>query len=176
MPIRKPQELKSLSTIAMQPKRESSRMEVILCMDLAGRTGKQIGQELGLGDCRVSVIRNSPLYMKRLDEMRGDLREQFVDKRSDKLSSGDPVEELLKDQAIVAMRKKIGFMEHANPVIASAAAGDVLDRAGYKSHTEKTKITVEVTEKMANRFETALNYEPRNDDRKTKVRFTQEMS
>jgi len=176
MPLRKPQELKSLNTIAMQPKTVSSKMEVILCMDVAGRKGHEIAKELAIGEQRVSIIRNSPLYLKRLEELRREMETQFVDKQTDKLTSGDPIEELLKDSAIVAARKKIELMnQSSNEMIASAAAGDILDRAGYKSHTEKTKVTVEVTEKMANRFEKALGYEPSNSKTTAKVRFTQEI-
>jgi hypothetical protein len=177
MPRLVPQALKSLNTIKMQPDKTSSKMEVILCMDLAGRTGKAIAQELGLGECRVSIIRNSPLYISRLAELRKEMEDQYMDKQTDRLTSGDPVEEALKEAAITAANKKIDLMRNSgNEFVASAAAGDILDRAGYKSHTEKTKVTVEVTDKMADRFERALGYEPDNDVGKTKIRVTQEVS
>ena len=177
MPINKPQSLKSLNTIKMQPEKVSSKMEVIMCMDLAGRTGKAIAQELGLGECRVSIIRNSPLYINRLAEMRQDMESQFMDKQTDIMTSGDPIEEVLKGAALDAANKKIQLMKQSsNELVQAAAAGDILDRAGYKSHTEKTKVTVEVTEKMANRFERALGYEHPNNDGETKIRITKEVS
>jgi hypothetical protein len=173
----KPQSMKSLKTIGMQPDKITPKIEAILCMDLAGRKGKEMAEELGLGEARISVIRNSPLYISRLAEMRKELESRFMEKRSDRLSSGDPVEEALKGAAITAANKKIQLMrESQNEFVASAAAGDILDRAGYRAHQEKTKITVEVTDKMADRWERALKYEPSDDDRKSKVRVTQEVS
>jgi hypothetical protein len=177
MPKLVPQSLKSMKTIELQPDKMSPKIEVILALDLAGRKGKDIAMELGMCESRISIIKNSPLYINRLADMRRDLEDRFMEKRSDKLSSGDPVEEALKGAALEAAQKKIDLMQYsANELVQSAAAGDILDRAGYKSHTEKTKVTVEVTEKMADRFERALEYESNNDDRETKVSITQEVS
>lgn len=177
MPRLVPQALKSLNTIKMQPDRLSSKMEIVLCMDLAGRTGKAIAQELGIGESRVSIIRNSPLYVTRLAQMRDELKGQFVEKQADKIVAGDPVEAVLKSAAVEAARKKVALMSSsANEFVASAAAGDILDRAGYRAHQEKTKVTVEVTDRMADRWEKALRYEPNNNVGKTKVRVTQEVS
>lgn len=164
MPRLIPQSLKSLSTIQMQPEKVSSKMEVIMCMDLAGKTGKFMARELGLGECRVSIIRNSPLYLNRLAAKRAELETHFVDKQTDIMTTGDPVDDVLKRVAVEAAEKKIDLMRNsANEFVSSAAAGDVLDRAGYKSHTEKTKVTVEVTSKMADRFEAALKYKVTTD-------------
>ncbi len=177
MPKLVPQSLKSLNTIKMQPERVTPKMEAIICMDLAGKSGKAIATELGLGECRISVIRNSPLYLSRLQELRAELEARYMDKQTDRLTSGDPVEEALRNAAITAAGKKIDLMRNSeNEFVASAAAGDILDRAGYKSHSEKTKVTVEVTEKMATRFEKALSYEPDDNERETKIRIEKEMS
>jgi len=146
-------------------------------MDLAGKSGKAIAEAMDLGDCRISIIRNSPLYLARKNELKAELEARYMDKQTDKLTSGDPVEEALKSAAVTAASKKIDLMRNStNEFVASAAAGDILDRAGYKSHSEKTKVTVEVTEKMANRFERALGYEPSDDVGKATVRITKEMS
>lgn len=177
MPRIVPQELKSLSTIKMQPKTVGSKMEIIMCMDLAGKSGNDIASTLGLGATRVSVIRNSPLYVQGLARKRAELQSTFIDKQSDIMTSGDPVDEVLKSAAITAANKKIDLMRNsASELVASAAAGDILDRAGYKSHTEKTKVSVEVTEKMANRFERALSYESDDNVRKTTYRIEKEVS
>lgn len=177
MPKLVPQSLKAMSTIELQPDKITPKIEVIMAMELTGRKGKDIAAELGLCESRVSIIRNSPLYINRLAEMRSELEERFMEKRSDKLSSGDPVEEALKGAALDAAQKKIDLMQYsANELVQSAAAGDILDRAGYKSHTEKTKVTVEITEKMADRFEKALRYESNDNDRASTVRVTQEVS
>jgi len=176
MPRLVPQSLKSLNTIKMQPQKVDSKMEVIMCMDLAGKSGKAIAAELGLGECRISIIRNSPLYMSRLHELKSELEARYMDKQTDIMTTGDPVESALKTAAITAANKKIDLMRNSpNEFVASAAAGDILDRAGYKSHTERTKVTVEVTEKMANRFERALGYDPEGAS-ETRVRVEREIS
>jgi len=169
--------MKSLKTIKMQPQKMSPKIEAILCMDVAGMSGMDMAAELGLGKDRISVIRNSPLYIARLAEMQEAVKSKYLEKRSDKLASGDPVEAALKDAAITAANKKIELMRNSSSeFVASAAAGDILDRAGYKAHQEKTKVTVEVTEKMANRWERALQYESGNNVGGAKIRFTQESS
>lgn len=177
MPRKVPQSLKSLNTIKAQPQNVDNRMEAIMCMDLAGKSGKAIATAVELGECRISIIRNSPLYLSRIEGLRAELEARYMDKQTDVLTSGDPVEVALKSAAVTAANKKIDLMRNSpNEFVASAAAGDILDRAGYRSHTEKTKVTVEVTEKMANRFEKALRYEPSDNDGSTKIRITKEMS
>jgi len=175
MGLRKPQALKSLNTIKAQPTRVDSKMEVIMFMDLAGKSGKAMAAELGMCDARISIIRNSPLYLSRLGTLKAELEARYMDKQTDRLTSGDPVEELLHKAALTAADKKISLMRNSsNEMVASAAASDILDRAGYKSHTEKTKVTVEVTEKMANRFEKALSYEPEDIKTTTRIRIQEE--
>ncbi len=177
MPKLVPQSLKALTTIKMQPQKVDSRMEVIMCLDIAGKSGRDIADHLKIGEQRISIIRNSPLYLNRIVEKREEMKTLFMEKQTDQMTSGDPIEEALKNAALDAAKKKIDLMENSgSEFVQAAAAGDILDRAGYKSYTEKTKVTVEVTEKMANRFERALNYEHPDNDRKTKVSITQEMS
>jgi len=42
--------------------------------------------------------------------------------------------------------------------VQAAASSDILDRAGYKSYSDKTTASIELTEKMADRFERALKF------------------
>ena len=160
MPWWKPQHMKSLKTIATQPKNlDTSRIDAIMCMDIAGKSGNDIAAELGMQPTRISVIRHTPLYMQQRDEMRAKLREQFSDKQTDRLVSGDPVEQVLKDAALAAAKVKIDLMQNSrSEFVKSSAAGDVLDRAGYKAHQDKTIVSVQITEKMADRFERAITY------------------
>ena len=157
MPLTVPQELKSLKTIALQPMEMNNRIEVIMCMDLAGKGTGDIARALDMCDSRISIIKGSPLYRQEMESRREKLLEKFRDKQTDKLTSGDPVEEALKGAALNAARKKIELMDNGkSEFVQLAAAGDILDRAGYRSHQEKTKISVEITDKMSERFESAL--------------------
>ena len=157
MPLIVPQHMKALSTISLQPEKMSGKIDAIMCMDVAGMKGNDIANKLGLSVSRISIIRNSPMYIAARDKMREDLKEQFVDKRADNLASGDPVENLLKTHALDAARAKIELMANGrSEFVRLAAAGDILDRAGYKASQEKSKVSIEITDKMASRFEEAL--------------------
>lgn len=170
MPLRIPQELKSLKTIALQPMDMSNRIEAIMCMDLAGKGTGEIARSLDMSDSRISIIKGSPLYQQEVAVRREKLLEKFRDKQTDKLTSGDAVEEALKGAALNAAHKKIELMnEGKSEFVQLAAAGDILDRAGYRAHQEKTKISVEITDKMSDRFETALREGAR-------IRVTEERS
>ncbi len=159
MPTVKPQELKSLNTIALQPDKITPKIDVIILMDLAGKGTNDIAEALGMTAGRISVIKNSPLYLQERNVQKMKLTEAFRDKQTDKLVSGDPVESLLKDHAINAARKKIELMNDSkNEFVQAAAAGDILDRAGYKAHQDKTVVSIEITDKMADRFERALKF------------------
>lgn len=159
MPLQVPQELKSLKTISQQPMEMSNRIEAIMCMDLAGKGTNDIAQSLDMSVSRISIIKGSPLYKTEMETRREKLLEKFRDKQTDKLVKEDPVEVILKDAAIAAAKKKIELMKDGkSEFVQLAAAGDILDRAGYKSHQEKTRVSVELTDKMAARFEKALQY------------------
>lgn len=159
MPEKKPQDMKSLHTIGLQPKEMTSKIEVILAMDVAGRKGNDIASTLGLTASRVSIIRNSPMYIAQLEAEKNRVRDMFRDKHTDNLTSGDPVEQALKDAALEAAQCKIDLMRDGkSEFVRLAASGDVLDRAGYKAASEKHVTSIEVTEKMADRFERALKF------------------
>lgn len=159
MPIVKPQELKSLKTIELQPEKMSSRIQLIISMDIAGYNGNQIADAIGLSANRVSIIRNSPLYLQERKTKWHQLQEQVIDKKSDKIVAGDPVENKIKELALRAVNKYEHLLDGAkSEFVTKATADSILDRAGYKAKTDKTIVSVEVTEKMADRFERALSY------------------
>jgi hypothetical protein len=151
--------MKSLNTIAMQPEKMSNKIEVIMCMDLAGKRNCDIARELGMTDARISIIRNSPLYSREIESRREALMSEYRDKQTDRLVTGDPVTTALKEAALEAARVKIEVMKDGKSEFARlAASGDILDRAGYKAHQEKTRVSIEITDKMADRFEKALSF------------------
>ena len=159
MPMLKPQHMKSLHTIALQPKNvDTAMIDAIMCMDVAGKGTNEIAQSLGLQACRVSVIKGTPLYIQNRDAMRVALKSQFMEKRADALA-GDPVEQALKDAALNAARRNIDLMENGrSEFVQLAAANTILDRAGYKANQEKTVVSIQITEKMSDRFERALKH------------------
>ena len=176
MPLVVPHSMKSLKVISQEPKKVSNRIELIMCLDLAGKKGNDIAAALGLTAARVSIIRNSPLYQQEISSRRTALQAEFRNKQTDKMVMEDPVELALKGAALNAANKKIDLMTNGkSEFVQLAAAGDILDRAGYKAHQEKTKLTVELTDKVANRFEEALR-QSASSDRQSRITLTQETS
>ena len=175
----KPQELKSLCTIKQQPEKMSSHIQLIIAMDIAGYNGNEIAENIGYTPGRVSVIRNSPLYKEARESKWTDLQDKVTDKKSTEIVKGDPVELRIKGLAMRAVEQQASLLEGADSdFVRNAVANSLLDRAGYKPYTEKTKISVEVTEKMADRFERVLgrNNGFSEDAGQTKVRVTQTVS
>lgn len=151
--------MKSLATIQQQPDKISSKIELIMLLDIAGRKGNDIASIVGMTPARVSIIRNSPMYLQERTRESSRLKGMFHEKQSDKLVTGDPVENLLKDQALNAAKIKIDLMENArSEMVRNIASGDILDRAGYKAKEDKTVVSVTITEKMSERFEKALSF------------------
>ena len=191
--------MKAISTVNAQPDRITSKIKLLIMMDIAGATGNQMSEHSGITPARVSVIRNSPLFMLERDRRMKELTAQIIDKKSSSIAEGDPVETKLKALAMSAVETYETLLKTGNSEsVKKVTADSILDRAGYKAHTEKMKVSIEVTEKMASRFEEVLAYNtvkgetprvsahipkpgdenarPRKNDRETKVSIKAEMS
>ncbi len=196
MPKIIPQMMKAITTINSQPEKMSSKIHLLVMMDIGGSTGNYMCEQTGLAQSRVSIIRNSPLFVEERTRQMDILRTQIIDKKSTNIAEGDPVETKLKSLAMSAVEtyEKILSRDGGSDSVKKVAADSILDRAGYKAHTEKMKVSIEVTEKMASRFEEVLAYntrtgsptgsallggenvEPSKNDRETKVSIKAEMS
>ena len=173
MPLVKPRELKSINSINLEPDKLSSKMHVIISMDIAGYTGNQISEAIGMTAGRVSIIRNSPLFIQERDRKREELHAQVISKKSDKIVAGDPVEMAIKELALRAVGTYDHLLDNAkSEMVKKATADAILDRSGYKAHTDRTVVSVEVTERMADRFERVLGRsleEPRSVKKVTTI-------
>lgn len=177
MPIIKVQTAKAISTVNSQPHRMTSRIQLIVMMDISGSNGNQIAAELGLTAQRVSIIRNSPMFLTERERQMYKLKNQVVDKKSSAIAEGDPVELKIKALAGRAVETYSTLLGSASDVVRKTTADSILDRSGYKAYTEKTKVSVEVTEKMATRFEEVLSYdESGTNAREAKITITKEVS
>lgn len=157
MPTIKPRELKADSSLALEPERMSSKIQLIIALDIAGYNGNQISENVDLTPARVSIIRNSPLYLQERQRRWEELQGQVIGKKTDKIVAGDPVENRIKDLALRAVGVYEKLIDNGKSEFAQKQAADsILDRAGYKAHTDKTVLSVEVTERMADRFERVL--------------------
>ena len=157
MPEIVPRELKSEISIANEPEKMSSKIQMIIALDICGWTGNDIANHIGMTPSRVSIIRNSPLFIQERDTQRAKLTAEVIDKKSSAVAVGDPVENKIKDLALRAVGVYEDIIDNGKSEFAKKSAADsVLDRAGYKARTDKTVLSVEVTEKMADRFERVL--------------------
>lgn len=177
MPLVKPQNTKSLKTIDLQPEKMNSKIQLIISMDISGYSGNSIAEALGMTPSRISIIRNSPLYLEECSKKRAELQAQVIEKKSDVIASGDPVEIKMKQLALRAVDKYERLLDGAeSEFVQKGTADSILDRAGYKPRSDRTTVSVEVTEKMANRFERILTRaidEP-NSDVTIKTKITKE--
>jgi hypothetical protein len=157
MPVLKPRELKAESSLALEPERMSSKIQLIIALDIAGYNGNQISANVNLTPARVSIIRNSPLYLQERERRWQELQAQVIGKKTDAIVAGDPVENRIKDLALKAVGVYEDIIDSGKGEMAKiASANSILDRAGYKARTDRTVLSVEVTEKMADRFERVL--------------------
>ena len=157
MPLVKPRELKSELSLSLEPDKMTSRIQLIIALDIAGYNGNQIAEDIGLTPSRISIIRNSPMYKQERDRKWEELQKQVISKKTDKIVAGDPVDIRLKEMALAAVDVYGELIKDGKSEMARKTAADaILDRSGYKPHTEKSVLSVEVTEKMADRFEKVL--------------------
>ena len=171
MPRIVPQHLKTLNTINCQPQKASSKTELIMLLDIAGRGNGEIAETLGMNAAYVSTIKHSPIYLQEIVKMRDNMRKSVVDKQSEAIVSGDPVENLIRDACLSAAQIKIGLMEGSDSdFVKNAAASDVLGIGGYMKKTQKTTTVIEVDNKMAERWERVLADKPQD----RKITITQE--
>jgi len=160
MPEIKPRHLKAISTLDAEPDKLNNRHHIIALLDLSGRSGNDIAEMVEMTPARVSLIRNSSLYQALLVQKREELQSQFIEKKSTALAN-DPVETFIRDHCLEAAEKKLALMREAqSEFVQLSAANSMLDRGGYKSKFDRTKVSVEITEKMANRFERILAEPP----------------
>lgn len=151
-----------------------SVVQIIMMYDLCGWKNNRIATAVGLTEARVSIIRNSPLYINQRDERRKEMQSRVIETKAEAIASGDPVEEVFRSHALEMAE---GLVEEARngetAQVRQMAKKDILDRAGYLVKAKTTKRTIEVSEKIAGRLEAAL----RGDEKMTReitVRETME--
>jgi DNA-binding CsgD family transcriptional regulator len=99
------------------------RHREIMRRKLVGQTNKQIAEEMGLSQNRVSVIVNSPLFKLELERMMQQADEQVFDAMS-KLRE-------LQPDAVNVLHESMH--QHEYPHLRLKAAIQVLDRTGINS-------------------------------------------
>lgn len=135
---------------------EKNSVQMIMAYDLCGLRQSDICDRVQMTQSRVSVIMNSPLYKKvRNDRMKA-LMSQVEDKKSSQIVN-DPIQAIIDEGALKGAKWKLEALDQEkNSFVRNAIATDFLDRKGYVSEKKKSRISIEVTEKMADRFAKVL--------------------
>jgi len=168
-----PQSEKSQSHKNAQPKHDRGIIQLIIAHDLCGWSRGKIADEVDLTPSRISVIMNSPLYLAQRAERKKEFVSTVIDKKATEIVAGDPVENRIKELATTAIETKAFLLENAgSDFVKNSVASDILDRAGYRPEVKRTVTSIEVTEKMADRFERVLGYG--NDNVKSKIKVIHE--
>ena len=158
VPAYKPQEELCQGYKDAQPKKDSSLIQQILYYDICGWKVGAIAEKLNIGSSKVSTITNSPLFKHLRAEKRRELVTMLLDKKTDLIIAGDPVLQKIKALATKAVDKKEYLLDQAeSEFVQNSVASDILDRAGYRPESKKVTTKIEVTEKMAERFERVLD-------------------
>lgn len=160
MPTLVPQELKSPSTIALQPKTlDKGTVQRIMHFDLCGWKHVDISKEVGLCQSRISIIVQSPLYKMEIARRRKELQSTIVDKESTLAVEGDYVQQRIKKYAKQAIDVEGELLVEGKQEVRLSASKDLLDRAGYTPKREVQTTTLSMTTKMADRIEEVIKYD-----------------
>ena len=152
----------------------------IMAFDLAGWKQVDMSATLGMTTVAINRIINSPAYKLQRDVKTEEMKDRVVSGTVEKALAGDPVRERIKALAVDAINTQEELMKHGGSEFVKANIADkILDRAGYNTPKDKVILSVEVTEKMANRFERVFKYD-RNKDagdaRTSTIRIEKEVS
>lgn len=108
------------------PDQLKARHNVIALMVAAGWKQKDIAEQLGFHENRISIIAQSPLFRVHVQDIQKKMREGLI----------DDVNELIRAEAIPSMRRLVALRDHASGEPGEntqlAAANSLLDRGAPK--------------------------------------------
>lgn len=169
-----PQHLKSISTIEQQPSRITSRMVMIMLLDIAGKRNKDIAEVLGLTATRVSTIMNCPMYKEGRQQEWDKLKASVITKQSSNIV-GDALKEKAREAALDILDGIIGIAKDSDNTFARITAGKEVFKRGGFDEDKKRGVTIEISEKYAERWDRVLSDTGRGPssptERKYKVRL-----
>jgi len=176
--IVKPRYLKSINTINAEPSRMTSNIQHIMMLDIAGAAGGEIAKLTNLSESRVSIIRNTPMYVQARESKWKQLQASVIDKTSDQITNEEvrkaaraQVMPILKEWGIIALNDESSF--------AKIAAGRELIRvAGVVEERKQTRSAViEIGDKWAERWDRVRNHDEHNHTKGAcKISITEEVS
>lgn len=112
--------------------RVKSKHRDIMRRLIAGESQREIANDIGMTEGRLSIIVNSPLFASELEKMEEQVAEQLIKNASNlRIRYAEHAEEAL-DVQLDIMRD-----EMASASVRADVAGQIQDRAGYSRKGEK---------------------------------------
>lgn len=173
------QENKSASHISAQPKNmEKVSVRLIMMYDISGMGTSEIAKTLDMDISRVSIIKNTPLYMEQRNAKMAEIEKSVMEKATNKIIE-NPALALLIDpetQRTCAIEKIKLATEDKSSFVRNAATSEILALGGImpQKNVEKGKTTLVIEEKLATRLGFAKNYESKEELLERKVTVTHE--
>lgn len=162
--VMKDQEDKSDAHRALQPKNmEKSSTQLIMMYDIAGWGTNEIAAELQMTASRVSIIKNSPLYIEQRRAKMREIASKVIDKKAKDIAE-DQAMEVLRGGRVQAATRMVSLIDDGKTDFVKLAASEKV--LGINGITEKKKDsegprTIVVEERIAQRFGWAKEYAER---------------
>jgi len=177
MPLPLPHYLKSPSSVKLEPKQITPKIMNILYLDLSGKSNNEIAEMVGITPSRVSIIKNSPMYKERRGEESEKLGRAVLEKQSDRVVHGDPVEQVFEEKKQLLAEELLNLAVSAeSEQVRKSAIVDALGYIGYKPKVNTITTTVEIDQKMQQAWDRVMtNDKYGKAERSSTIRITQEM-
>lgn len=157
----KPQDEKSEAHVNLQPKNmEKNSVRLIMAYDLAGYGSSETAALMGMNVSRVSIIKNSPVYIEEKKKRFNELLAQVGDGVAKQVVN-DPARAILSEARERAAQTKVSMLDSKQDFVKNAASSEILAFGGIlpaKHGEERHKVTVVMEKKMAKGFGFALDY------------------
>jgi hypothetical protein len=135
-----------------------SAYHMIAELDVAGHNQKEICIKMGYTASWVSRIMNSPMYPLIRDKKRADLHEAVIDKVSTDIADSETILKNAKAQAAGVL---VDLLTNGrSDAVKASVATHIVDRGLSKK--EGTTVVVQITERIADRFEKVFKYDDIN--------------
>lgn len=154
MPEYKSQEQKAESTLNAQPKdMKRTIIRDILDRDCAGWKMKDIAENVGLSQSRISVIVQSPIYVG-MKKDRLNAKSEMIDERL--VNEVVDADKVIKEAKGRAAQVLVGMLDNCkSEAVKAKVASDIV---GLNKEDKGQTIIVQINEKLGERMQKVLDY------------------
>ncbi len=173
------QDQKSASHISAQPKNmEKNSVRLIMMYDIAGLGTNEIAEQMDMNISRVSIIKNSALYIEQRREKMREIEDKVVKRTAEKITENPAFAVLLDPEVQLACaQEKIKLAtDNKNAFVRNSATTEILALGGImpQKTADKGKTTLVIEEKLAMRLGFAKDYSSKEQVLERTVTLTNE--